>query len=67
MRPSLSEYDAAEQRLKLSLEQRALGFPTHTYPRRKEDLNTMGDFHRRYGYLPAGYLARLWWRLRRGE
>jgi len=32
-------------------------------PRRKEDLNAMGDFHRRYGYPPDGFFARLWWRL----
>ena len=66
MRPSLSEYNAAENRLKESLKLRAHGMTRHTYARRKEDLNTMGDFHRRYGYPPNGYLARLWWRLRRG-
>ena len=63
MPPSLREYNAAEERIKLSLELRGEGFE-HDYPQRAEDLELMRDYHSAHGWPPAGFWGRLLWRLR---
>jgi hypothetical protein len=59
--PSLRDYVAAEERIKLSLELRGEGFE-HDYPQRAEDLETMRDYHSAHGIPPAGFWGQLlWW------
>ncbi len=57
-------YREAEARLRQSLALRVGGLPRHTYPGRDEDLETMRRYHAERGVPPAGFFARLLWRLR---
>ena len=50
-------------RVTKSIELRCEGFPGHTYAGRDEDLATMRTFHGARGIPPAGFFARLLWRL----
>jgi hypothetical protein len=63
VRPSAEErraYRRAESRLRESILVRD-GLPGHTYPRHREDLETMKAYHSSYGIPAAG----LWARVRR--
>jgi hypothetical protein len=65
MPPSLREYDAAEERIRESIELRAYGLD-HDYPDRGQDLGLMRAFHAEHGYPPPGFFRRLLWYVRGG-
>ncbi len=60
VRPTRAErraYRAAENRLKESIAVRA-ALPDHTYPGRDEDLETIRNYHSKYGIPDIGLWAR---------
>jgi hypothetical protein len=60
MPPSLRQYNQAEARLKESVLLRVHGIPTHHYPGRQDDLETIQRFHYHYGIPLMGTIKRLW-------
>jgi hypothetical protein len=59
-RPTRAErraYCAAENRLRESIELRE-ALPNHTYPRYAEDLETIRNYHSKYGIPDLGLWAR---------
>lgn len=65
--PSRREYRAAEERIKESVALRRAGFPNHTYPTRRQDLETMLEYHDEHGMPQATLWGRLWAWFTRGE
>ena len=59
---SRREYQAAEGRLKESINLRRSGLPNHTYPGRDEDLQTMRSHHEAAGEIPPERGLSAWWR-----
>ncbi len=61
MPPSFREFKAAEGQLRESVAVRS-DLPDHTYPRKREDLDTINRFVNHYGLPPAGAIRGfLWW------